>query len=143
MTKRLLLILIVTLAITAGHTSIVSSQEDQSAAKALEARQVAAAKQAQAIADQTEKFHRDQLEQQRKTSEANLDKAVTNLNIARASANETRFAQMQTSASLLLSLSQKVHGELQAGGAQTIPVFFFKDLDEIEKQVKTLRKTAK
>jgi hypothetical protein len=144
MTKRLSIVLILTVAIAAGRTKVVSSQEDQSPeAKEVAARQAAAAKAIQARADQLDKSRQEWLDKQGKQSESNLNIATNNLASARARANENRFAEMQNSAALLLALSQKVHGELQAGGAQTIPVFFFKDLDEIEKTVKALRKTAK
>jgi hypothetical protein len=142
MTKRLFLILILTVTIGALRTNVVSSQDDV-AQREQEARQVAAAKAQQARTDAVEKSQREFFDKQAKQAEANLDRAVGNATAARARANETRFAEMQTSASLLLSLSQKINGELQAGGAQSISVFLFKDLDEVEKTVKALRKAAK
>jgi hypothetical protein len=126
-----------------GVTNLLSFQDDEAAAAARER----AVQQDTARREQQDR-QEDQARQawikaQQDASDFKLGARAVPSGVVKARENEIRFASLQESARELKALSVKINDQIEAGGAESVSLTLYSDLDRVEKIVKDIRKHAK
>ena len=128
-----------------ASAAALSLQDDEAAAQAARERAqqegVTRAREQQAL--KADKARQDWIQGEQAKSESNLDYRARQLAPFRGRENENKFGTLQRSTQELVDLSKKISDEVDASGAQSISISFYSDLDQLEKLVKTIRKSAK